>query len=245
MRLGAFTWNLLDEHAIDFRLQAMEFDGTCLSAGRSSGPATPSRAGTSLPRLCPRGLVLKEEVLRVEEAVLDHKTPSLAFALQETLRINVCRRALDELGLIAGPWLDEARRAVRAGLSDSHPIAVPGSGALPLGLLRERILCLGPGQRVAYVIDAADTAANRARIVALAAGADDLFIESPFLDRDLAATHAHLTARAAGEIARAAQARRVTGFHYWARHADEPEAFAAELDAVLAGGQSQSRTEQP
>ena len=35
------------------------------------------------------------------------------------------------------------------------------------------------GQGVAYVTDAADHVANRAKIVRLAAGADHLFIETP------------------------------------------------------------------
>lgn len=247
MRLGAFTWNLLDEHAIDFRLHAMEFDGTRLSAA-AEFRSREAFARRDLPSpALPESLVLEEEGLRVEAVALDHKTPSLAFALQEAPRINVCRSALDELGLIAGPWLDAVKRAVQAGLSDTHRIAVPGSGDIPLGRLRDRIFRIGPGQRVAYVTDAADTAGNRTRIVALAAGADDLFIESPFLDRDraLAAAHAHLTARAAGEIARAAGARRVTGFHHSARYADEPGALAAELNAALAGGQDLSRTGQP
>ena len=72
------------------------------------------------------------------------------------------------------------------------------------------------GQMLAYVTDAADHPTNRAEISRLAGGADHLFIEAAFLRRDRALADAtrHLTARAAGEIARAAGVRRVTPFHF-------------------------------
>lgn len=86
-----------------------------------------------------------------------------------------------------------------------------------------------------YVTDAADTAANREQIVRLARGADHLFIEAAFLetDRALAESTAHLTARAAGEIARAAGARRVTGFHHSARFTGSRGRLTAELAAAM------------
>jgi len=237
MRLGAFTWNLLDERAIDFRLRAMEFDGTRIAAAAEFRSRDAFARRDFVPPDLPEGLVLQEDALRVEATALNHKTPSLAFALQESVRINVWRNALDELGWGVGPWLDEAKRALRAGLPDSHRIAVAGPGDVPLGFLRDRIFRFGRGQRVAYVTDAADTVENRKRIVRLAEEADYLFIETPFLDRDrdLAMEHAHLTARAAGQIARAAKVRRAAGFHYSARYADEPAALPAEFEAAFRG----------
>lgn len=241
-RLGGFTWNLLDDTSVDFRLRAMEYDGTRITIAAEFRAREAFARRDLPPPPMADGLVLAEEGLRVEAVTLDHWTPSLAFALRQSLRINVWRDALDEFGLSVGPWLDEAKRALRAGLPDAHMVAAPGAGAVPLGLLRARIFRIAPGQRVVYVTDAADTPGNRARIIALATGADHLFIETPFLDRDrdTAAANAHLTARAAGEIARAAGVRRVTGFHHSARYAEEPGALAAELAAAL-GGQDSSQ----
>lgn len=233
-RLGAFTWNLLGETSVDFRLRVQEFDGRRVTAAAEFRAREAFRRRDLPPPAIGEGLVLSEDDLAVEAVALDHGIPSLAFALQETVRVNVWRTALDELGLPVGPWLDAAKTAIRAGASDAARIDVPGRGAVPLGELRERVFRIGPGQRVAYATDAADTAANRARIVALARGADHLFIEAAFLeeDRALAAATAHLTARAAGEIAQAAGARRVTGFHHSARYAGATGAVAAELAAA-------------
>jgi len=234
-RLGAFTWNLLDRSSIDFRLTAREFDGREISVAAEFRAREAFRRRDVAPGPPGESLVLAEDGFVVEAVALDHSIPSLAFALQESLRVNVWRSALDELGLPVGPWLDAAKVAVRAGAPDDAPVEIPGHDIMPLGALRKRVLRTAPGQRVAYVTDTADTAANRARIAGLARDADHLFIETPFLeaDRALATATAHLTARAAGDIARAAGARRVTGFHRSARYAGSSAALAAELAAAF------------
>ena len=68
--------------------------------------------------------------------------------------------------------------------------------------LRSAALQIVPGQKIAYVTDAAYHADNVARIAALAAGADLLFIECTFLEADAAdaARKCHLTAGQAGSI---------------------------------------------
>jgi ribonuclease Z len=94
-----------------------------------------------------------------------------------------------------------------------------------------------PGQKIAYATDAADTPRNRAAIVALARGADVLFIEAAFAKADaaIAAERAHLTTAAAGEIVRAAGARRIEPFHLSARYAGEDERMLAEVMKAFAG----------
>ena len=183
--------------------------------------------------------MLSEPDFVVEAVALDHGISSLAFALREKIRVNVWRTAVDELGYPIGPWLNEAKRAMRRGMPDDHHVEVPGRGLIALGRLRERIFRISRGQALAYVTDAADHPANRAEINRLAAGADHLFIEAAFLHRDRALAEAtrHLTARAAGEIARAAGVDRVTPFHFSGRYLARSEEIAMELsDAFGAPG---------
>ena len=112
-----------------------------------------------------------------------------------------------------------------------------GPGTLPLGLLRERLVTITPGQKIAYVTDAADTPANRAAIVDLARGADTLFIEAVFPEADaaLAADRAHLTTTQAGELARLAGAARVEPFHFSPRYAGQEAQMLAEVEAAFRG----------
>jgi ribonuclease Z len=72
--------------------------------------------------------------------------------------------------------------------------------------------------------------------VRLARDADILFIEAAFSagDTALAAERAHLTTRAAGEIARAAGVVRVEPFHFSSRYERlEAQMLAEVMDAFL------------
>ena len=144
--------------------------------------------------------------------------------------MNVLRGAIESAGLPVGPWLAQAKQAVRRGNPDTHRIEIPGRGSVPLGELKERMIRTGPGQRVAYVTDAAPSADNRRRIIALACHADQLFVEAVFLHRDLALAEAtrHLTARDAGEVAREAGVRFFTVFHHSARYLSDPTVLTQE-----------------
>jgi len=146
------------------------------------------------------------------------------------------------LGLPVGPWLHDLKRAVIEHRPDDHLIRiVSSSGGLsiketPLGTLRDTVTVTA-GQKIAYVTDAADTAANRAAIIKLAQGADLLYIEATFAQADaaLAAERAHLTAAAAGSIARAALVRRVEPFHFSPRYEGDEARILNEVMTAFSG----------
>ena len=83
-------------------------------------------------------------------------------------------------------------------------------------------------------------------IIDLVLGADLLFIEAAFAEADagIAAERAHLTTRAAGEIARAAEARRVEPFHFSPRYQGEEERMVAEVMEAFQGSLSTPRVAQ-
>jgi ribonuclease Z len=230
-RIRGFTWNLLDENSVDFCLRAMDYDGLRLTkAAEFHAREAFARHEIDAP-VFPQGVAWMEDEFRIEAAALDHGIPSLAFALREVLQVNVWRGALNELDLPTGPWLNEAKRAVRLGLPDDHPVAIPGRTSIRLGDLKGRALRIAPGQAVVYVTDAAPVPENRAKILHLAREADQLFIEAVFLERDRALAFAslHLTAWEAGSIAREAEARYVTPFHHSARYLSEPDVLREEM----------------
>jgi ribonuclease Z len=85
------------------------------------------------------------------------------------------------------------------------------------------------------VVDAHYNDDNSRRIVELAEGADQLFIEAPFLQRDAAhaAARYHLTAYQAGTLARRARAQQCIPFHFSARYAGEEDSLRAEAAAAF------------
>lgn len=235
-RLCSYTWNLLDESSADFRIDAHEFDGERLHRAATFRARDGFRRADIAPPEYPGGVVLEEENIVVTSASLDHGTPSLAFALKQGLKVNIWRSALEALGLPVGPWLNDAKRAVVRGESDEYVLTIPGVTHIRLGEVRDSALRISEGQRIAYITDAADTAENRDKIVALARGVDELFIETAFLwdDRALAARTHHLTARAAGELAAMAGVGSVTGFHYSGRYLPDGEPLDTELRQTFA-----------
>ncbi len=214
-KLAGYSWNLLDDSAADFAILAAEYRKDQAGEWMSFRARDAFRQTAHDGEVLPRGLVFAD------------------CALQESLRVNVWKAGLERLGLDVGPWLNAAKRAARAGAKDDAAIATSSGRSIPLGLLREHALRVAPGQRIAYVTDAAFTSANVDAVLSLAAGADHLFIEAPFADEDaaIAAERRHLTAAQAGDLARRAGVKRLTTFHYSPRYLATPDRLRCEAEA--------------
>lgn len=239
-RLQGYLWNLVEGYACDlvFIVHEVNAPDSISTAQFRLKRAFAAEKATSNERF--DGVLHREATWRVSAAILDHNTPCLGFALQESAHVNVWKNRLIERGLPVGPWLRGLKRAVVEGRPDDHPIQVDSSNEtpLPLGALRD-LLSVTVGQKIGYVTDVADTPANREAIIELVGNANILFIEAPFAGSDaaLASDRAHLTTTAAGEIARAAKVRRVEPFHFSARYAgDEARMLAEVMAAFRAGG---------
>lgn len=243
-RLAGYTWNLVQDYPTDFTVIATELnpDGTALTAEfhclRQFAREAERRETFR------EGIILDEETFRVRVAFLQHRIPSLAFALEEKRHVSVRKNRLEERGWRVGPWLAELKRAILSEMADDVPFRVwwrEGGGVHeefhPLGLLKEEIVTIVPGQKIAYVTDAVFTAENAGRIVELARGADYLFIEAVFLhaEAERAFERCHLTARQAGELARAAGVARVQPFHFSPRYQYVEEEMRREVARAFAG----------
>ncbi|MBI2571337.1 MAG: hypothetical protein HYV63_30390 [Candidatus Schekmanbacteria bacterium] len=85
--------------------------------------------------------------------------------------------------------------------------------------------------RVVYATDLADSPSNRSRLIAFARAARTLYCEAAFRVADAALAHAtgHLTTRACGEIASAANVRCLVPFHFSRRYERIPAEIYAEV----------------
>ena len=240
-KLRAYRWNLVDRYLSDLTFVVTEIDSSLATRTvrfrlKAAFVEEPIGGGRIVD-----GLVCGESTFRVSTAVLEHRTPCLGFAIEEVAHVNVWKNRLAELGLPVGPWLRALKRAVIDERPDDYPIRIgarpaPREVELPLGRLRD-VVTVTPGQKIAYVADAADTPANRKAIIDLVRNADLLFIEAAFAAADaaLAAERAHLTTVAAGRIAWDAGVRRVEPFHFSPRYTGEEERMLAEVMAAFSG----------
>jgi len=233
-KLAGYTWNLTDEYA--FQLEVTEIDRDHLTTWQFRARDRFAREPVGAPRPF-TGVVVSDPAFTVEATPLDHKIISMAYAVTEPTHLNVRPDALAASGLRPGPWLNRLKHAVRAGVEDDTPLEVAPGEHRRLGALRDQLLVVTRGQKVAYVVDTLFSPANVAAIVHLAAGADLFFCEAPFLQEDLeqATRRYHLTARQAGAIARAAGVRRLEVFHFSPRYEGRYGDILTEAQAEFAG----------
>lgn len=232
-KLHAYRWNLVERYDFDLVLVVCEVlsqDEARTARLRLSRAFVPEQGGH---RRIERGLLHSESAFRVRTAILEHRTPCLGFAVEESMHVNIWKNRLLELGLPVGPWLRELKRIVLENQADDVPVRIdwqPSDRELPLGVLRSAVK-ITAGQKIGYVTDVADTPLNRDLIIDLVRHADLLFIEAPFAAADaaLAAARAHLTTTAAGEIARQAGVRRVEPFHFSPRYEGEEALMVEEV----------------
>jgi len=190
-KLLAYRWNLVDRFIFDLIFVMTEIDtdlGTHTAQLRLKNAFAIEAADKG--HLID-GVLHSEPSFRVMASVLEHRTPCLGFAIEETAHANVWKSRLSELGLQVGPWLRELKRAVIENRRDDYPIQVrltSNTSNERVMLLRElrSAVTVTPGQKIGYVTDVADTLANRQAIIQLGRNADLLFIEAAFAEADVA-----------------------------------------------------------
>ena len=240
-KLGAYTWNLVERYATDFTLEATEIHPGGMARRARFGCRAAFRREHEHEFAINDGILLDETAFRVRCGLLDHGTPCLGFALEEKQHVNVWKSRLDALGFPTGQWLRELKHAVLAGEPEATPFRVwwKAQGAVheeffPLGELKQRILEMVSARnrlRHRRRLSSGQRGAHRA----LAAGADLLFIEAPFLAAEPNAPRKrHLTARQAGSLARAAGVKTVIPFHLSPLYHDREPELRDEIAAAFA-----------
>ncbi len=247
-KLAGYSWNLVENYMNRFILHVTEVTASVMTTRTyhcknrfipADPPATAPFAGT----------LLSETALSVSAEILDHDIPCLGFSLAERFHVNIMKDRLAAIGLPVGPWLGRFKQALFEDRDPDTPIAVPVVGGdhpetrrFRLKDLAAEIAVITPGQKITYITDAVWSPANREKILRLAEGADQLFIEAAFLsaDGEMAEKKRHLTARQAGELAGEARVRQFAVFHFSPRYTDREqalidEAAAAYQDAYTAG----------
>jgi ribonuclease BN (tRNA processing enzyme) len=223
---AGFTWDRIGDDGPQFEI--LELDGDTLRRWRLQVGRHDLQHVDDTP--VSSGAVLAEPGLTVRAVTLDHGTPVLAYALEEGPQLAIRSQGLAELGLASGAWAGELKRCA-AEDRDEALVTLPDGRQASVAELAPVLLETRPGQRLVYATDVADTPANREALIDLARGAHVFVCEAAFLEEhnERARETGHLTARACGEIAAAADVGWVVPFHLSARYQERPARVLAEV----------------
>ncbi|MDH3256194.1 MAG: MBL fold metallo-hydrolase, partial [Nitrospinota bacterium] len=242
-KLAGFTWNLVDRYEESLTLEVVEVHADRL---RKATFRAIEKFQKSEEREEPWDgrLILDEPALSVATAVLEHRVPCLGYALKEKFHVNINKDGLTAMHLEPGEWLNRVKQSIYEGASDDLPVQVPvgvngtqETREVALGTLKEKLVTITPGQKIAYITDTVYTPTNIQRIVNLVREADLFFCESPFIaeEEDRARDRCHLTTRQAGLLAKEAGVKQLKTFHYSKRHSHQTERLVREAQETFRG----------
>ena len=235
-KLGGYQWNLVQNFTHRFSINVTEVRAEHLISRtyhcRNHFQPPRENAERSFD-----ACLLREPSFTVSSVILDHRIPCLGFSIEEKFHVNIKKDALSALGLKPGPWIQAFKQALFEKQPPETALDIPSAETIQrfsLGALGDKIAVITPGQKISYVTDVLYCPANIEKIMAMAKGSDQLFIEAAFMDsdRDIAAHKNHLTAKQAGEIAALSEAKKIIPFHFSPRYAGN--AHRVETEAMTA-----------
>lgn len=236
-KLKGYTWNLVDSYP--FVIEAFEIRRTKIVGARFV--CREKFKATSIEERAFDGVLDINPHYTVRAVRVDHKIPSIAYSLEERFHININKQRLVDMGLPVGKWLRDLKDLIWQGCDDSELVTVPVPGkkhhVFSLGELKHTITTITRGQKIVYIADCRGSRNNIKKLVNFATGADVVFCEAAFLEKDItrAMERGHLTARQAGCIAREAGAQFLRVFHFSPRYETCPELLFAEAEQAFHG----------
>jgi ribonuclease Z len=238
-KLAGYSWNLVQNYTNRFVLVVSEVHPKHIYTRQYPCRTRFEQHGATI--ITPfDGKLLDEPSLSVAAIILDHNIPCLGFCLQERFHININKNKVESMGLPMGPWLNDFKQMLYQNENPNFIFELPiqkeerEKRSFKLGDLAKEIAIISPGQKITYITDVVFSDKNISSIICFAKNSDQLFIEASFLDihRDIAQKKFHLTALQAGSIARKANAKALTIFHFSPRYAGKAHILEKEaMDA--------------
>ena len=224
-KLKGYTWNLIEDYPA--KINVFAYNGRYLthsifSAKNRFRKKTVSRSESD-------GHLHQNHLFTVRAVKLDHGIPCLAYSLEEEFHINIDKALLIRKGLSAGPWLNDFKKVIHEHADYGRQTVRISDKDFQVAEISD-IARITRGQKISYATDIALNQNNFARLINLVKGSDLFFCEAYFLekDRERAIERSHLTAKAAGSIARKAGVKKLELMHFSSKYRDCPDKVIEE-----------------
>lgn len=168
----------------------------------------------------------------VEALLMNHGTPSAAYIVRETPRVNIDTARLAQLGLAPGAWL----KRVQGPRADAAATVEVGGASRSVRELQDLLLIESPGSAVAYLTDFLLDEQAMDRLAPALQGVDTVVCECQYrqADHELARKNFHMTTTQVATLAQRAGVGQLVLFHLSDRY-QPPEwrEMLAEARAVF------------
>lgn len=208
-RLKSYTWNLIDEKAIEYEIREIispeEINVYILRPPH-----------WNLELIKTQKFLFEDDQVKVEFAILDHKTDSIAYLFKEKDSVTFHEEAS---GFRKGKWISELKTAFENKDEDKE-IEIEGTVYKACDLFH--LLTRNQGYRLGVIMDHAADQENYEKIKAVFSEADLVYIESFYKDSDqeFAKLNYHSFASASGKIMKDCQVKEAVPIHFSRRYTE-------------------------
>lgn len=208
-KLRAYNWNLIAKDELQYEVREIQ------SPERIKVyTLAPPKWNLQMQETTNDPILYQNEAIEVRFTLLDHGTTSVAYSFKEPDSLNFQQV---ECPFKPGPWIREVKLAYLTQTPEA-PINIEGQEWRAGDLFH--YFQLKKGYHLGVVMDHAAIAGNHRKILATFQDADEVYIETYYLnqDRELALQNRHSYAAASAEIMRKAGVKNAIPVHFSRRY---------------------------
>lgn len=224
-RISSYTWNLIEADSLSYEVrEILGSDKVVISQLK------PPLWEIEQLREDSSNSIYENEKFAVQFAILDHKTASICYKLQENNSVKIDMSKTDAP---PGRWVGELKRAFEA-QNKAQPIEWKGETVAAHTLFH--LLEIKKGGSLGVIMDHAASAENHAIIQRLFADCDQVLIETYYKeeDKELAALNHHSYSKASAKVMRMAGVKKAIPVHFSRKYKEEDIAeIIAEFEEEL------------
>ena len=226
-KIKGYNWNLIEANSISYEVREIIEEATIQRAIIKP----PNWAIETLADL-PDHILYQNEKFQVTFTILDHKTPSIAYAFKEkdTVKIDLTNAIFK-----GGSWVRNLKMAYKSA-DHNQPIQIQEASFLAKDLYH--LLSIKKGDTFGVIMDHAANTYNHQKIYQHFQSFNKVFIESYHLTEDIAQAtlNFHSYATASGQIMRQCQVKEAIPIHFSRRYdVQEVEVLRTEFNTAYQG----------